>query len=47
MKIKYKLQGKKHFTHIVVSNFTLKQVEALINYLELNNLDFEYVGSNQ
>lgn len=44
MKIKYKMENKKHPTHIVVDSLTIEQFEALTNYFDRLNIDWEYVN---
>ena len=45
MKIKYKMPNKQHPTHIVVGNMKISEVEAIIAFLESQNINFEYVNS--
>ena len=45
MKIKCKMPNKKHPTHIIVGNMKINEVEAIITFLESQNINFEYVWS--
>lgn len=45
MKLKYQMPNKKHPTHLFIGNMKISQVSAIIDYLECQNIDFEYVLS--
>lgn len=45
MKIKYTMPNKKHPTHLFIGNMKIKQVEAVISFLDNQNINFEYVFS--
>lgn len=45
MKIKYQMPNKQHPTHIIVGNMKIREVKAIIAFLESQNLNWEYVNS--
>ena len=43
MKIKYRMKSSKRDTCIVLDNLTIKQVEAIISFLDNQKINFEYL----
>lgn len=44
MKIKYTMPNKKHPTCIVTDGMNIKQIEAVIAFLESQDINFEYLN---